>query len=317
MYSKFMKRIFAFLTIFLVVTNFSYAYSQDLSLGIYPPIVKIRAKKGSQVKIPLKIENFSENKVNLSASYKEFKSTNSYDGNIEYLPKSKKFKDLIYQNIKISINNTQQEQIFLDAKEMKYIDLSILIPSNQEPADYYFSLILKTTSSSTPISSASKINLGVSSNILLSIEPDYSSSIEISEFSTSLIHANSKVPFKLILKNPNRSFVSFQGTINIYDIFGKLVKQIQIPMQTILSNSHRNFKDSSMREILLDEPLLLGLFRADLHLESDLRDQNQKDNKIYHSLYFIVIPTKIWVIITASIFILISIYLRVRKSLDK
>lgn len=258
---KINSKTFYFLLVFLsfefLFLNLDKAEASALSLSLDPPIIEINAIPPSNKTSDLKIKNLSDNQTTLQIQIKPFKAK-SEGGQPEYL----NLEDFpILNNVKILENEVPVENIVLAPAQEKNLTLDINIPKDINISDYYFSIIFISKNSLSPTSTSSLNQIGIASNVLLSVGPPETPKAILEEFSSDTLFAKGPVPFAIKIKNQGNHFIKSKGQIIIKNMFGQSIGRIDLPAMNILSNSSRIIPNTSWRE-----SFLLGFYTATLSL---------------------------------------------------
>lgn len=263
----------------------SQTLADEFSLGISPSVVRITAVQKQIINTSLELENFSEDDVNLSISYREFEASDSLDGQVRFIPNSQSFARLI-SGIKILKDSKAVERIILGPKQKQKLGLQITIPDDSS-RDYTFSIIFINTKSvnTTSETSFSNINAGIGANVLLSVGESKPVAV-IHEFATPNLTQHGPVLFVVRVQNRGRHLVRATGVILIHNMFGQTVGKIDLEPIDILAGKSRSFyqntdlidstnesslsgseENSLLKTISWDESFLLGSYQATLNLK--------------------------------------------------
>lgn len=218
------------------------AASFDLSVS--PPIFQIELTPPAAVRAQktLTLENTGDDPLSLHLVYKAFKPLGD-NGELEYLKEGESVGNDPYIIDKVSILADDQavSTINLPPKTKRDYDLSVAIPKDEPPGDYYFSLLfVSEASGELPQSSVSQAAGAVAVNVLLSIGPKTRTTGTIEEFSTDFFQNEGPVPFTVKIKNTSNHFIYPQGQIVITNMFGQNIGKIELLPVNILSNSTRS-----------------------------------------------------------------------------
>ena len=290
-----LRVLFIYLTLnFLFSTfNLEKAEASALSLSIDPPIIEINAISPSDTTNSLTIKNNSDNQVVLQIQIKPFK-VKGENAEPEYLS-SEDFP--ILKNIQILDNKVPIEDITLGPSQEKKLTLSINLPEEINQIDYYFSIIFVSQNTSIPLSTSSLNQLGIASNILLSVGKKEIPSAILEEFSSDIFHEKGPVPFTIRLKNKGDHFIKPKGQIIIKNMFGQSIGRLDLPSVNILSGSTRVIPSA-----LWKEDFLLGQYTATLSIS--LSDDGPIITK---SIRFFSFPFGTAMMITAIAILLVII----------
>ncbi|MBF8249986.1 MAG: hypothetical protein HW400_587 [Candidatus Levybacteria bacterium] len=212
------------------------------------------------------------------------------------------------------------ENITLSPQQQKALSLSINIPPDTNISDHYFSVVFVSTNSS-PVKSNSSVNqLGIATNVLLSVGAAETPKATLEEFSSNIFFEKGPVPFTVRIKNAGAHFVTPTGQITIKNMFGQNVGKLDLTSAHVLSDSIRaipnsiymqelRLKDNSdtktnnpydfKRPIALwQESFLLGLYTATLNIS--MSAQGPTFTKSTHFFAFPLLALIIIVIIAIA-----------------
>ncbi len=106
------------------------AFAAKLSLGINPPLIKIKTVPGSHVQIPLTISNYGDNPVNLLISIKPFTDSAKHDGEIQFLRESRQMKNFISGSIEVLEANIPIAKLLLAPQQKESLIVDLKIPKD-------------------------------------------------------------------------------------------------------------------------------------------------------------------------------------------
>lgn len=288
------------------------AHAQELSLGIYPPILQIEANPPAKVSTPINLQNQSNRPVDLVIKLKMFRPSDSEDGSPVYLSDEEQSKFKIFEKIKILEDKKEIKSISISPEQSRDLTVSIDLPKDQERGDYYFSILFISKDNINLDSTSSQAIGGIGANVLLSVGPKGATTGNVVEFSSSFFKSRGPSEFKLRVYNGSDHFITPQGTVSIKNIFGQTVGDLELKPLNILSKSTRqlNDKKSTGNTIIWPEKFLLGVYAADLTVT--LSDQGPLLRK---KITFVALPIEILSgLILAAVFALFLIK-RVRERL--
>ena len=300
--------------------------AQEQSLSIFPPVIEVQTTPPSSPTTPIIIQNNAENDLQLKIELIPFK-TNNITGEIRLVPNdiSKGFYPYYRDRIQFLVDGKKADTIILAPLESKQIELNINLAKGDPPGDYYYSIVFINQQEGPSGSSVSQMPAGIATNLLLSIGPKDQSSGSISQFKTSSFKTNGPVEFELKVHNSSKHLINPTGTIQIQNLFGQNVGAVKILPQYILAGSDRFMLDdnqsspeaqlasqqlNSTPKVIWPEKFLLGWYeaKATILLEEDGRKYTQ-------SLYFFAFPLYLFFPLVTILFIVLSIYLKVKKKI--
>ncbi|OGH16178.1 MAG: hypothetical protein A3C30_02695 [Candidatus Levybacteria bacterium RIFCSPHIGHO2_02_FULL_40_18] len=295
----------------------------QFSLGIYPPIFEINAQAPANIDAKINIQNLSEFSQNLSITFKSFRPDEKGDGTLRY-----EAAPPTLQKIKVYDGENPLEQITLDPFESRDLALKMDIESNTPGGDYYFSVIFLSQENQDSKISQSKITGGIGTNVILSVGRKGPFRGQIKEFSIPRLVTHGPVPITLLLANNSSYYLNPTGRIIIQDMFHREAGQINILPQYVLANSSRFMKDSDQASptferaaqierlesdhpvLIWPETFLFGLYTAYAHIKLS------ENGPVFETkASFIAIPAYMLFAISFLAFVLIGIYLRVKKKI--
>ena len=242
-----------------------------ITINAVPPTtamsnLTIQNKSDDQVQLIIQLKPFRANLENGELEYlKEasliFKNIQIMDtgvpvASITLAPRQQKTLDLninIPQDTNISArppatssNQSMNNQASV-AGEAKYRTVPGEVgPARQSNAqalaggrDYYFSIIFISQNSYSPQSNASLNQIGIATNVLLSVGPKETPKAVLEEFSSGLFYESGPVPFTVRVKNKGIHFIKPKGDIIIKNMFGQSIGKLDLMSVNILSDSIR------------------------------------------------------------------------------
>ncbi|MFH1536224.1 MAG: hypothetical protein ABIC96_04125 [Patescibacteria group bacterium] len=298
------------------------ASASGISLGVSPPIIQIDTQAPSSIKAPFSIKNLGDENQELSILFKPFKASPQENGEVSYLPIDEipGADPFIFEKIHIIDNDQSIVSVTLAPGQQKDLTLSIEIPRDEPPSDYYFSITfmshpeLAEGSKSDQMNQDNKQNqslsiAGISTNVLLSIGPKGETQGTLEEFSSPFFLEKGPVPFTVRVKNASAFFIVPKGNILIKNMFGQTVGKINLLPVNILSDSIRQIPDSpESLNALWPESFILGFYSAQLNLA--LSDSGPIYNK---TVYFIGFPIQALIGLLIVIFLILLIRNRIRS----
>lgn len=281
------------------------AAAPSFSLAVSPSVLRIDAVPPAQVETEITIDNKSNQKQNLQIRIRNFLSTSS-DGKIEYKPEDKlELPDVLIRNkVKIIDRDREISNIEIAPIDSRTLKLKIDVDSSLPHGDYYFSILFISNQSSSNTSSTSYTGGGIATNILLSIGQKGPTNGNIMDFLTDLFITHGPVQFILLLQNLSDHYIQPAGNITITNMFGRDVGRVEIPRGYILANSSRK------NEIIWPERFVFGPYKAMAQVK--LSDSGPSFTR---SILFVAVPTYSLFAISIFVFILIGIYLRVKRKI--
>jgi len=313
---KILLRVFLLCLTFnfsLLTFHFEKASAASLSLSLDPSIIEIHARPPSVATSTLSIQNKSDNLVQLQIQIRPFKAKFE-NGELEFLNSQNSF---LVKNIQILDGGVSVEGIALGPRQQKDLTLNVNIPQDTNVSDYYFSIVLVSQSTTTPTSTSSSNQLGIASNVLLSVGAKEIPDGVIEEFSAGLFYESGPVPFTLRVKNKGTHFIKPKGEILIKNMFGQNIGRLDLVSVNVLSDSIRAIPNASNLDFqspkaLWKENFLLGFYTATLNLA--LSDEGPNFTK---SISFFAFPFQGLIVIVIVLIGTIIVVSRVRARMSR
>lgn len=314
------------LILFFLVLFAQKAYAQEVSLGIFPPVIEITATPPALIQAPVSIFNYSENAIDLEIAIQPFTMSKTLEGRVEFVPKTGPDPKLI-EKIELLDGQDAINLVHLEPKQSKDLIFSLSADKKTSLGDYYFSIIFIRKERPEREARASQTPAGIGTNVLLSIGPKGKTHGLISQFKSPLFATSGPIKLVLRLKNTSDHFILPTGIVTIQNIFGQRIAKINILPQYILAGTTRSLRDAphttassqfvkdiDARQgtpfVLYPDKFLLGLYTATAAIS--LSDSGPL---VTAKTYFLAIPIPIIVVLAFLIFVAIGVYLRVRKKI--
>jgi hypothetical protein len=207
--------------------------------------------------------------------------------------------------------------ITLASKQQKSLSLNINIPQDTNISDYYFSVVFVSTNSS-PIESNSSVNqIGIATNVLLSVGPLEIPKAVLEEFSSNIFFEKGPVPFTVRVKNTSTHFMKPKGEITIKNMFGQSIGKLDLTGVNVLSDSiraipNKNSFDFKHPIVLWKESFLLGLYTATLNIS-----MSDKGPAFTKNIHFFAFPFQGLIIIVVIAIAVIVVRNRLKLYMNK
>lgn len=322
------------------------ANAGTLSLSIDPSIIEVYVLPPSNATGNLSIQNKSDTQVALQIKLREFRPKGE-NGELEYLSSNPS----ILNNVYILDNGIPVQSITLGPGQQKILTLNIIIPqdtkisarppatsSNQSQInqagvadevgrDYYFSIIFVSDNTSSPTSTASLNQLGIATNVLLSVGAKEAPDAVIEEFSADFFYESGPVPFTVRIKNKGTQFIKPKGEITIKNMFGQSIGKLDLVSANVLASSARAISDANyVQELRMGEPgldfrdpkalwkedFLLGFYTATLTISL-----TGNDSGFTKSIHFFAFPFQGLIVIIFAIIAGIIIKRKLKAHMKK
>lgn len=314
-----------FTIVALILLSSKSVFAQGQSISIYPPVIEVESTPPSSPTVPIVIQNNNSEDVTLKIELIPFK-TNDKSGEVILIPNeiNKGFYPYYRDRIQFLLDSKKTDTIVLQALESKEIELNINLAKGDPPGDFYYSVVFISEGAKASESSISSIPTGIATNLLLSIGPKGESSGGISQFTTPSFKSKGPVEFTLKLHNASNHLINPSGSIDITNTFGKSVGSIKLLPQYVLSRADRFLVDTSQATssapttTILDsipkaiwpEKFLFGWYTATATI------QLEENGPTYRaSTHFFAFPLYFFFPIVVVLFIIMSIYIRIRRKI--
>ncbi len=317
------------LSLFFLLLGTRPVFAQEVSLGIYPPIIDITATPPAQIKAPITVSNDSDKPVELLIALQPFKGQRTNDGQIEFVPDLTGPDPKLFEKVQIIDGDTAVDTVNIDARQEKTLTFLLDIDKETSFGDYYFSVIFVSKNKNQPSNSSADTPSGVGTNVLLSIGPKGKTRGSVDSFTSPFFVTGGPIKFDLALNNDSDHFILPTGAVIVQNIFGQRVGKVDLLPQYLLAHStrylrHRPESSASSQFIekidrqvgtpyvLWPEKFLLGIYSATATIA--LSDNGPV---ITSTTYFIALPVPFIVFASIVVFVIAGIYLRVTKKLSK
>ena len=300
--------------------------ASSLSLSLDPSIIEINALPPSNASSSLTIQNKSNDQIQLRILFKPFEARLE-NGELEYVNPQDSF---IAKNVQILDGQLPVEGIVLAPRQQKNLTLNINIPEGTNISDYYFSIVFISQNTASSTSTSSFNQLGIVSNVLLSIGAKEVPDAVLEEFSSRLFYESGPVLFTIRVKNKGKHFIKPKGEILIKNMFGQNIGKLDLVSVNILSDSIRAIPNTIyMQElrsadkvesnlnfqspkVLWKENFLLGFYTATLNISL-----SQDGPSFTKSIRFFAFPFQGLIVIVIVLISAIIIVNRVRARMNK
>lgn len=288
--------------------------AKEVSLGVYPPVIRVKSIPEATVNLPITVFNNSESILPLDISFKPFYDSGKRDGSISYYAeKDVPQRDLDFMKVlTIEDQDIEIKNINLYPKEYKTLNLKFKMPKDIG-SDYYFSIVLSSavdTKSSTE--TRSYIVPGAAVNILVSGDKSEPSAV-INELNTDILIFSGPTKLNLLVKNTSRNYEAVSGNVILYNTLGKEVERVKLETEIIISEAQRNMQQNNNtynNQISLGSKFMLGLYTVKAEIMAENKLIAAQETK------FFAIPLVFLLVLTIIIFVIFSILLRTLRKLN-
>lgn len=289
------------------------ARAQELSVGIYPPILQIQTDPPASIKAGISIENKSDQTTTYNIYLVPFRSSIKDNGEPDFDNTLTPLYEDFFSKVQVIDGTHVIQKLTLAPKQKKSLTLHIGLPKGEPPMDYYFSvLFISDSGNQAKQDSSIAAQGGIGTNVLVSVGPKSPARGAISEFSASSFVTKGPVNFKLAVFNTGLSYFAPKGNVVIKDMFGQTVGQVNIIPVNILSSSQRfmpskGSNDQNQPRVVWNQKFLLGIYHAEASVA--ISDQGPIVKK---TLTFLAIPIEGILGILLAIAIVVGITRRIK-----
>lgn len=276
----FRNTIKTYLGIFVILLSGSLttktAYAEEVSLGLYPPILSINTKTPQEIASEINIKNFGEKNLYIKIRFESF---NGYSDSGRLLFEENKDTTSLLKYISITDKGKKIEGFELAGGQEKSLQFKLTFPDQTNNSDYYFSILFisedPTLSEETISNNSLKTNIGLSLPVIVTVGKAETKG-SINEFSTPLFLEKGPVPFLIRVENKGKNVFYPEGYILIENMFGQTVGKIDLLPVAVLRNSVRSIPDKASLnrnkpdqedKALWDEKFILGPYKATLYIK--------------------------------------------------
>lgn len=300
------------LLVCIIVWSLSLApntYAQQLDLSVYPPITEIVTAPAKIAKAPITITNNTGIMQKVKISFKPFEAA-SLDGTARFT--DAKELDPIANTIRVEKNGeTIINTVQLRPDETAQLDLIVTPANQQNVGDVYMGVFFQTVNEKELKQTASRIEAGIVSLLLLSIRDSKNPSptqVRLEHFSSHKLIIDGPISFELPVANEGPHLVKMSGDIILFDAHGNQIATTNLPEQNILAKSTRNL---ALQATPIESNKLFGLYKAQAAVHVT------EDKTLYQTLTFYVIPKKTGIIYLIILIVLIGFAIRLRLYIQK
>lgn len=286
-------------TIFLV--SFPVTLSAQSTAGlngfsVSPPSFNVNAKAGDVILNTIKIENISNNTINIAAKTQSFVAYGN-EGQILLTD-----EESVY-----SINSWltfDTPNISISPGQTALFNFTLKVPENAQPGSHFGSIVFNTSTDQVDLNGA-KIVQEVGTILLVRLPGDVTEAAEVGSFQSNKgQYTDPKVKLDTLIKNTGSVIVTPSGKITISDILGNQVQVIDVAARNILPGNERVFD----QEFDFDK---VGFFTAKLDLTYG------DSQTLTASTSFAAFYLQRTVPIIVGIFVLLILYILLRKRINR
>ncbi len=274
-------------------TSASAQQADSISLNVSPTVIELDANKGEQLQGSFKIVNGSDIALDLTATPKNFTPAGE-DGGVSITEDDTTYSLARWVTITPQTTNVA-------ARGSQIFEYTINVPADAEPGGHFGSLIVATE----PVQidqTGPAVTQEVGPLVLVRIAGDTFQEASIVEFATEKnIQEKGPITFSTRVENTGNVHFKPRGTIEIKNMFGSVVTNIDLEEKNVLPGS--------IRKLVNDwspTGLTAGRYTAQLTLVYGV-----DDTIVTASTSFIVFPYK--TIIPLTILLIIILYMGIKN----
>ncbi len=308
------------------------SFAQNVSIGVYPPIMQMDTTPPADAKADFFLTNPSDQSLELSISYKPFKPKGTKNGEIELSDDLSSFPDPLFVNrIKILEEEEPVKSVTLSPKQNKKLTLEVQLPPNEQKGDYYFTILFSARPTTNIKANSSLLYPTIGMNVLLTVGPKGKTEGYISRFSVPFFVDSGPVIFNVEVANRSNHFIQPTSEIVVKNLVTGKKDIVSLIPVNILANTVRAIPDSlqaeansseyeKIAEVIQrqDSPVavypkkfLLGFYNATLNVSLE-----ENGTRFTKSVTFFAFPISFLLGIVLLLGIVIFIVLRVKKKIS-
>ena len=278
----------------LLTFNLKSASAQtSLGLSAIPPRLEFKnAKPGSVITKEIKVRNVSNTERLITVSVKDI------------IVKDDSGTPLVLEGITAAENRwaasswlqVSQTQLRLKPGETKALLLTAIIPDEALPGGHYAAVFHTGQDLTALEQTGSSVQTNVGTIIYITVPGVIKESANITDFSAPYFSEYGPIPFKTVVANFSDIHITPLGHIAITDMFGRRLTEVALPETNIFPNVSRTI------DSVLPNKWLLGRYKAQLRA-----GYGSGGNALMATLYFVVIPWRLIVLLLAIVAILLTL----------
>ena len=306
--------------------------AQNVSIGIFPPIMQMDTTPPANVNADFYVQNQSDTSVDLNIVFKPFKPANNKNGEIEIIDSIASFPDPLFINrIKVLDQGEPIKTLTIGPKQTQKLVLEVTLPPNEQKGDYYFTVFFVSKPLSSLKSNSTLASATIGMNVLLTVGPKGKTEGGITRFETPFFVNSGPIPFKVEVANRSDHFFAPTGEIIIKNMLGAKKGKVKLMPVNILSNSTRYIPDITQANIesegykkiaeavedqsfpvaVFPQKFFLGIYTATLNVS--LEENGPTFTK---SITFFAFPITYILTIFIVLGLIVFISLRVKKKIN-
>jgi len=294
----------AFILIFLTAAV-SPTYSQSVTrlIAMPPRVEDLSAQPGEVVTKQIKVKNSGSTEMVIRPETQDFLVKNK-KGRPTFID-----KEVTEHENRWAMSRwmtVSPAQFVLQPGETKKLDLIIVVPEDAIAGGHYAGVIYQPDSQSTVgDTSGSKVNPKVAALVYLTVEGDITENARVTRLEIPSFSEFGPIDVETEITNYSGIHITPNASINIYNHFNKLKKNITLDKQNIFPSQARIYENT------WDQKWLLGRFKAELTGSYGSRGQ-----ALQAVTYFWVVPWKVILAALLAIILIIITVIFIKKKSD-
>lgn len=313
------------LTLILISSLASIPISEAKTIAAVfsPSNTTVALNTTKDLSVTLILKNLSFVDLSFTCDLLPFTAAETESGEITYKidqNKSEIYKTL-FSEIIFFAGKTQTNTFTIPPQQEQTITLQGTLEKTQTNTDYYFSIVCisKANNNDSSSESATFLDTGIASNIVLSLGTRHISELHIEEFSTPAFSDQGPIPFTIRASNRGKRITKAAATLVITNVLGHNVASFDLPSLSVLQGSTRNLtlsqiatKDNKAHQQtgVWNGKNIIGAYTARLTVKDTTTGQKQA--AISH---FFAIPIKSIVFLLIGLFLVVLTVKRTKTHL--
>ncbi|MFA5750252.1 MAG: hypothetical protein WC895_03460 [Candidatus Shapirobacteria bacterium] len=289
---KNIKKIILLLIVFCGFSSQKVLAQTSIGLSAIPPRLEVTVKADGSTTQTLKVRNESKEERIITVDIRDFIVTDN------------KGTPTIIDSVDESNNRwaasswitVSPSTIKLKPGETKNLILTVLPPQNALPGGHYAMVIYHPEKNASLNSTGASIQANVGTLLYITIPGDIKQNAIVQKFTAPSFSEFGPIDFKSTVKNSSDIHIQPVGSITVKNWFGGKISQLALEPTNIFPYTSRDFQNT------LNKKWLFGRYRADFQA---LYGTN--GSLISATLFFWVIPWRLFILIGAAIAIIATI----------
>lgn len=221
----------------LLFFNGVFAQEGKVGLTISPLTFELTANPSESSTNEIKVSNPTENTISVKMEVEDFTAMGE-TGEV----KVEEIENETY-SLKswVAINPAE---FVLEPKEQKFVNFTINVPENAEPGGKYGSILATIAGAQGEEPVSMTITQKVGALVLLSVSGEIKEDLAVKEFSVPDFSEYGPINFDIRFENSGTVHERPRGFVNITNLFGKEVANVEFPQQRVLPGAVRKIEAS-------------------------------------------------------------------------